>query len=623
MVVFDIPRHYNSMDGEYQATEETPLAEMEVQNIGISTLPTADQTQQLKGRIFQGASRVELGFSGRGKGSLQGSNTTPEMYGKDERQDIRELAKLNEIKLSTHASYNIGTLSGLGQGGFDDNAREATLREIQRAIDFAGDTAGGGAVVVHTGEFPRSIHEWYKEEGFTAFEEEEDKAVIHLVDRLNGKVIESIRKDQEVFWPVWEKDKDGNYKKDKWGNFIPVYDKDTHEFKIDKMTWKDFENYADMYNKHELKPNEKPITAAQAFYRASLDSRRQYALAWGIENAKRYEDLQDRKKKFEKTLEFYEELEKNIPEEEKWKIKQQIQFDRLVPPDIKDPTEYLRDSIRDIETNIKYSQEMSASQMQQAKEMEYTAERAVPIEDYGIERAAKTIAQAAEFAYNKSKTLETRGQLKAPIFVAPENIFPEQYGAHPQELKNLILEARETFVKRNKTRFGESKAKQLAENHIKATFDVGHAYTWRKYFEGDPNKTMEENDKDFNNWLFKQVDMLNKSGVIGEVHVSDNFGWEDEHVTPGQGKAPIKEFVDRMKKAGLKDLIVEPAHQDYRAMLGGWREFGAPVYGAAPNQQKWSDIQFSYFGRTRRPYFVFGDYAPSQDFTLWSQVPME
>ena len=74
------------------------------ENIGISAPPFGDQLQGLKAKVFQGASKVELGFMGKGKGSMQGGNTTPEMFGKDERMDMRELAKINKIQLTTHAT---------------------------------------------------------------------------------------------------------------------------------------------------------------------------------------------------------------------------------------------------------------------------------------------------------------------------------------------------------------------------------------------------------------------------------------------------------------------------------------------------------------------------------------
>ncbi|MBS1266322.1 MAG: hypothetical protein MAG795_00289 [Candidatus Woesearchaeota archaeon] len=641
MVVFDVPKYKNSMDLDKVtiASDEKPLGEMSVKNIGISTNPTADQTQQLKARIFQGASRVELGFMGRGKGSKQGRQTTPEMYGQDERRDMRELAKINEIKLSTHASPNAGPMSGMTQGKFDPQAREKVLHEIQRAIDFAADTARGGTVVVHAGEFPRSIQEWYgkDEHGkhkFRGFEDEDKEGTMYLVDSQTGKLIEGVRKDQKVQWPKYEKDENGHIIFDDEGYPQPIFDND--KWQVETADWNDFERYADSYNQwlRKNKPknsNGEPreeITPEQAFYRAQLDTRIQYAKGWANQYNEQYKEAIERKEKFEDALKSYQKLEDNMDPDEYWKIEKMIPNDQLqlVPPDVKRPTQYLQEQLDKMDQQIQYAREMAVSQYQQAREYEKTVERAQPIDKYAIKRSATTIAKAAEFAYNKSKALQQKGKLKSPISVSVENIDPDMYGAHPQELKKLIQVARKKFIERNKKRLGESKAKKAAQDHINATFDVGHAYMWRKYYQGDPNKSFEENSKEFNKWLLNQVEDLNKEEYIKHVHISDNFGWNDEHVTPGQGIVPIKEFVKRMKDAGMKDLIVEPAHQDYRAMLGGWREFGAPIYGAtAPKAgNRWSDIQHSYFGKARTPYFVFGGYAPNrEEFTLWSQVPLE
>jgi hypothetical protein len=212
----------------------------------------------------------------------------------------------------------------------------------------------------------------------------------------------------------------------------------------------------------------------------------------------------------------------------------------------------------------------------------------------------------------KSKNLEK------PLYISPENIFPEQYGAHPQELKELIQKSRAAFSKSlvDKKMATESEAIKLAETHIRATFDLGHAYTWRKYFKGS--------DKEFNTWLIDQVDELAKKKIIDHIHVSDNFGYEDEHVTPGQGNVPIPELLQKLKDRGLTDVIVEPAHQDFLVMLGGWKQFGGPVYGVAPGTMSWSDIDHSYFGHNAPPYFLYGDAAPNpQDWSLWSQSKLE
>ncbi len=654
-MIFDTD-YYHALDHGYktEATDERPLAEISIKDIGISAPPMSDQLQGLKSKIFQGASRVELGFTGSGKGSMQGQRTTPEMYGEEDREAMRDLAKINEIKLSTHASYSIPPLSGLDmrQGEFSDEQRQMALHEIQRAIDFAADTARGGAVVVHTGEFPRAITDYYKEQGFVGYPEEEEHAIKYLVDQRSGRFVSSIRKDQDLFEPVYITAKDkgvvGQQDPDtghvfeandwvdmdnKWINptdterlfdRVPVWNAEKTNFEVRGVKWKDFEKRAEDWNK---KHSDETRTPEEMWVRTQVENQILQSKGHSLFYARNYEDSKKLRDAAKEALNFYEKLEDTIPEEEKWKIMKQRGYGQglgdLIPPENKLPSEWLKEVLKDQENNMRHIHEASSAADAQAQTQIELLNNIRTVEDYGVKKAAETIARAAEFAYQKTKWLEQKGQLKEPIFVAPENIDPKMFGAHPNELKQLILNARDSFVENNKQRFGESQARELAEKHIKATFDIGHAFTWRKYFVGDSKKSIEQNDKDFKVWLIDQVKDLNKKGIIGHVHVSDNLGWEDEHITPGFGRAPIKEFIDAMAKAGIKDVIVEPAHQDYKALLGGWRTFGAPVYGAPPPATKWSDIEYSYFGQTRRPYFIFGDYAPSQDFTLWTQMPLE
>ena len=109
--------------------------------VGISAPPMEDQVQALKGKIWTGVSNVELGFMGQKKGSMGQKSTTPGMYGKEEREAIRHMAKINEINLTTHASPNVQGFAGLTQEGFKEEAAEDSVIEVKRAIDFAADTA--------------------------------------------------------------------------------------------------------------------------------------------------------------------------------------------------------------------------------------------------------------------------------------------------------------------------------------------------------------------------------------------------------------------------------------------------------------------------------------------------
>jgi hypothetical protein len=210
-----------------------------------------------------------------------------------------------------------------------------------------------------------------------------------------------------------------------------------------------------------------------------------------------------------------------------------------------------------------------------------------------------------------------------------ENIFPEQYGSHPEELKSLINKSRERMTDMLVTQKGysESDAKSKANEHIRATLDTGHINTWRKYYQGS--------DKEFKNWLLKQTEDLAKSDIIGNVHLSDNFGYQDDHLAPGQGTTPVKEMMEILRKHGYKGpMTVEPGADastdlsDFHGLMKTWRYFGSPIYGiGAPARlggpSNWDQVQYGYFGRTYPPNFIFGAYSPSNDWTLWSQVPME
>ena len=139
--------------------------------------------------------------------------------------------------------------------------------------------------------------------------------------------------------------------------------------------------------------------------------------------------------------------------------------------------------------------------------------------------------------------------------------------------------------------------------------------------------------------MLKKVEEMAKKNIIGSVHLTDNLGYQDEHLAPGQGNTPVTEMIKILKKNGYNGpLIVEPGADattdlsDFHGLMKTWRLFGSTIYGMgsggaglrAPGRQRaWSEVQYGYFGQTQPPYFVFGGYSPSEDWTLWSGVPME
>ncbi len=664
--------YYNAMDRGYYIDlkpEEQPAAYqpegtvpdigISQKDIGVSAAPFGDQLQALKARVFQGASKVELGFMGRGKGSMQGGNTTPEMFGKDERIDIRELAKINKVQLTTHATPNAGSLAGFQQDRFDEAIRESTLHEIERAIDFAADTTNGGAVVVHAQEFPRPIRDYfYKEDEkfkFQAYPEEEQRAVRYLVDERTGQVT-PVRKNMPVYEPLYQ---DHPEDKNAWLGVdgsrisktesdpqllikrVPIWRPETFDFETKKRDWAYFVERADKWN--ETHPNDKK-KPEEMWFQIQTENQILRTKGQSLFYANQYEDTKKAYDAVKKALKFYESLEKNIPEEEKWKIMEQSGYSgllgRFIPSESKMPSEILKETLRKEEQQLRYIYEGSAASDAQADEMRENIKNVMPVDDYARKKTDDTIVRAAMYAMDREKKPSKEGlygwdvrggeKFERPLFIAVENFFPEIHGGHPDEVKKMVLESRKELAERLQKERGMSSdnAWKEAESRIKATWDTSHANMWRKYFQATPGESMEQTDRRFKDWYLQKAEEWKKENIMGHIHVSDNFGWEDEHVVPGQGNAPIKEFMDKMKdkvEKGEVDVIVEPAHQDYRAMLGGWKLFGSSIYGLEMGRRdSWIDVERSYFGRNAPPYFLYGESAPDpESWTLWSGTRLE
>ncbi|MBU4501538.1 MAG: sugar phosphate isomerase/epimerase [Nanoarchaeota archaeon] len=572
-------------------------------DIGIS-MGAGDVLQGIQSAINMGAGTVELGFTGRAKGSLGQGSTTPEMFGTDKREAIRQLSKLNDINVTTHASIGVGNLSGMGQRGFERQTQADTLNEIKRTVDFAADTTQGGSITVHTSEFPRTVKGQY--EGFELYPEEEKKAPIYLVDNVTGEIKQAITRDTQL--PFEQKDEHGN---------IITNEKGEPEVKL-----MDFDQFRRWKNKTEGVEWDDE-TAAQEFFRSQLSQRKEQMnfekRRWGHT----VKEMKEQVDQFEAVEKSIDNLYQRDPEAAKYNAMKWAEQMRAAPSPtdeekykdfLENPIKYLKEKKKDFEYQKKYYEDAVVSYAKQEKQMDQEMERIVPISQVGMERTSETLADAAIYAWQKEQAQD----LPEPLFIAPENIFPESgYGSHPEELKEMVLAGRKKMVEKLQQRgMSEGEARQIAKGHIKATFDIGHAYTWKKFFQAEEGESFKDTEKRFNKWLLKEVDKLNEEGIIGHVHLSDNFGYYDEHLTPGTGSAPIKEFVKKMREAGHTDPMIaeggaQATEEYYQAMTGSWKHLArSPMY----RTQKWSDIEDSYFGQTSSPTYMVGKYVPSQEY---------
>ncbi|MFH1642538.1 MAG: TIM barrel protein [Nanoarchaeota archaeon] len=736
--------YHNSMDpGNYEPTIGEEL-NISVKDIGMS-VPMGISATNVSGiysKIRMGAGSIEIGFPGVYTGQRQAQ--TPGMFGEDQRQAIRELTKINEVKLTTHSAYGImGMLGRDPRDNFSQTNANQNLHEIQRAIDFAADTAGGGSVVVHSGEYDRPVTEMslfdpemknqlsYGEDGRLLFKKKQQEtrdAQFLLMDDRTGQKMETVQKDRKVAVPVWrraEEDYDGKYQEnvtglkedDKWikeyvgkrikikkGDYIdydgnkiidpydpkfgrvPVFNADSNRFEV---TYKDFYGFkeeakeqTDWNRKHwKEKRGKRPeddemfyydgvVYPDEAFLHATLETNEGHSRGWALQYAERTQHYLDAIKKLKEAKIFYSDLMKTTPKEEQWKLfKTDSIFSSrfgispdFIPPEHKNPVDMIDNLLKEQRVSLEFARQSSASQQQQAEDTAETKRHIVtPLKKFKM-HSARLYAEAG------LRTLQRTKDESNPLFLAIENIFPDRFGGHPQELKWVIDEARGWFVKfltEKEVPFGlydktydktgsdrnapspfyvegmsKNEAEKLAEKHLRATFDTGHANMWRKYWQPRPGQSIDQADQEFKKWYLTEFEKLAKEGYIGNVHLTDNYGFQDDHISPGQGTTPIKEVLTILKKYGYdKAITVEPGADastdvsDFHGLMKTWRYIGSPIYGAygggggggggGVRPQTWSDINHSYFGQDRPPYFIFGAYAPSNDWTLWSQVPME
>jgi len=628
------------------------VTNLTMREIGSSEADIGNGTplQHIQAAIRQGSAKVEFTFFGSGKSG--GNQHTPESVGRIERQQIREMANLNDIKFSTHASTGIHGVAGLTKEGFSEEARNQAMREINKAIEFAADASTGGAIVFHTGEWQRPLSDVSKG-NFKAYHEEAERAPMMVVDKKTGDIT-ALRKDQTVFEPKFYTAKDyekvlnkklvgtidanekckieaddwvdmnGNVIKKEWlrdpgkmeklFNRVPVFNKDKTNFEVVEKSFSDYEKEAKNLG----------MDPEVLFVKSQIANQVLQAKGQSLFHAKYYEMHKEQRDALRKALDFYQKLENSIPEDEKWKIMVQkgIVDHGLAPPKNMMPSEYLREQLKRAEDELRYTHESSASADAQAQKALQQMNRIVPLKEFGLERSTTSIAEAGMNAM--VATQKNKDKLRESLFVAPESWLPQMYGSHPDEMRTLVEQSRKKMASMlvNKG-YSENEAKAKSKEHIKATLDTGHFNTWRRYFQAKPGESPEDAEKRFDKWYLDETEKLAKDGIIGHIHLTDNFGYDDEHVTPGQGTIPLKEFMKRMEKAGIKDFIVERGSDNPMAMWETLSELGSPLYAVGKRRFNVSHIRNAHFGYSAPANYIAGAYNPNNEWRIWSEVPLE
>src|SRR3989339_1957512 len=212
--------YFNAMDPQTYGEKPPYGAELGIKDIGMS-VPMGISAANVAGiysKIRMGAGNIEIQFPGYRTGSRNAQ--TAEMFGEDQRQAIREFSMANEVKFTTHASFQLMGMMGRDErGNFSIYNATQDLFELKRAIDFQADV-GGGSVVIHSGEFERPMTDMYLDDetgrlnlardphGRLMFKQahtQEVDAKFELLDDRTHAKIETVQKDRLVAHPVWNR----------------------------------------------------------------------------------------------------------------------------------------------------------------------------------------------------------------------------------------------------------------------------------------------------------------------------------------------------------------------------------------------------------------------------------
>jgi len=176
-----------------------------------------------------------------------------------------------------------------------------------------------------------------------------------------------------------------------------------------------------------------------------------------------------------------------------------------------------------------------------------------PLDVFAIEKSSQTFANVAEAGWKKFGNT-------APILNI-ENAPANQALSSGEDLKKLVEKSREQLAEnlQKNQHMSKSDAERTAKKLIGATWDVGHINMLKK--KGYTDKE-----------IVKQTEMI--APFVKHVHLSDNFGMDHTELPMGMGNVPLKEIMDKLKKAGYKGKEIIEA--------GNWWQFFAEHGGGNP-----------------------------------------
>lgn len=649
----------------------------------------ANPIQGFQAELRAGAGHIEFSPAAMGGG---GQGTDFGKIGKERRQALKELAKINKATIHTHAHPGITGMSGFDEQSFSfrDEARKQGIDEIKKAIEFAADIEQGGPITFHAGEFVRPLQGQALGEDFKRSEDEEKESIFLAIDRSTEKAIQDsvIRGQDKVYaavdfqrmttipelanekiaipTQVQEFDSIRHYaaelyeQNNEFRKEVEKINKDPIKLINGKKEIKQYE-ILEIANRYRFL-NDRRANLGTSFNRQKSDLDRQFS---------EYNELKElyteAKEKLAKGNTIYvstdermgrqggildeddfENIIDQLGEEKAKKLfKKYSSSDDLKTHEIS--TLYQgKVKFGDVDTRLEQTEAFKQSVYSQFRsEFEKLRDKNVDtVSHFALEKAKESYTDLAMEAYQRNQTLLKKNPKANKIHLAIENLFPERYGAHPEELLKIIQESRKNMAQKLTDQHKVKNLKEgmkVANETIKATFDTGHLNMWKKYFRYKEGESPEDRDKKFQKWALEQTKKLVDSGVIGNIHMADNFGYGDDHLAVGQGNVPIKEYMEMFDKAKGDGKIsgkiaVEGGFDEGQSGVHeAWKQTGVQVFRSQAATDAWVNPEGSsgasygyqnfnnnYLGNYNKPAFIFGKYSPDQnEWAPWSETTLE
>lgn len=620
--------------------------------------------QSLTSAIRQGRGQLQLAMQHDYRQPMGGGIAS---IGTSQRQAIKEMIQVSGItweglEMPTASFANVSGLDPQ-RSGFSEQKRAEDLRHIKDAIQFSGEIGAGGNVDVWSQEFQRDISsasfQQKDDAGFIDFKgyDPDTHATRMLVDDRTGQVSQLTAQsiggqgNPTISVPLWKQNKRGRFidaegnelrtdYNDK--NFImsrvPEWNEQEGKFKSKQLTWSKFQEYSKTLNQQSGENK----TPEEWWQRIQLENAYAQQRAQAIYHTQRYDKEQKNLQDMVKARKEYERLEKGKSEDELIKegLLMPVRTSELLQPEYKKKSEVLNEDIESMKRNMQHTFETSGQADARADAIWENIQHIKPVEEYAKQKTWDSYAELGLYAWEQTK----HHNPSKPIAVGPELGWPTGYGGHTEEFIEIIKGARQKMIDqmRKDSRFArkdDKELQQVAKKHIKGVLDTSHLSMWYNHFPEDkdnPHETEQQRLKRFNNWYLKQMDRLAEEDVVGSVQIVDSASGAHRHLPVGEGIFPTVDAVKRLREKGWDGAIVSEGHEEEANNPGStqfslWNAFGASIgqsyhFGTPGQGNSFGNIYSGNGGAAgyrAPPNYVVGGYSPSNEWKIWSEVPLE